>query len=776
MKARPVITSLLASAALLAAGAAPALAKDDASTAAPAGTRGGYPLPPQAPAGAPNVLLVLTDDVGFGASSTFGGPIPTPNLDRLARQGLTYNQFHTTAMCSPTRAALLTGRNHHAVGMGGITDISLPEAGYNSRIPESAATLADVLRRNGYNTAMFGKHHLTPSAESTAAGPFNRWPTGLGFEYFYGFLGGETDQWKPDLIRGISRVDPPEGMVLDDMLSADAIRWINDQKAVAPDKPFFIYLAPGTAHAPLQAPPEWMEKFKGKFDGGWDAVRQRTFARQKRDGVIPANAKLTSRPEFIPAWDSLSSARKRIAAREMEVYAAQLANFDEEFGKIVDEIDRLGQRENTLIVFIQGDNGASIEGGPMGTANDVGRLANGIDEPDEYMLSILDQFGGPDVHAHYPEGWAWAMGSPFPLFKRFASHLGGMRNGMVISWPERISDAGAKRSQFSHVIDIFPTVLEAARITPPQQVDGIGQQPVDGISMAYTFAPGAASAPSRHSTQYFELLGNRSIYKDGWLAATLPPPQAFHMAIHSDPVDPNDYDWALYNLDRDFSQSTDVSGKHPDRLADMKRLWQSEAERNNVLPLAGSITYERQFGEKNAFFPPKSTYVYHGKGISVPYAAAPAITSSSFRITAKVTLPSDNVTGVVAASGDKFGGWSFYLKDGRPMVTDAFDRQPRYVYTVGADRKLPAGPVELVYEVAYRRPGPGADVTISANGDVVARGSVGKTIRFVRDFDVGRDTGETVTDHYPGDGLFPGEIEQVKLDLVRLPPAGAQGH
>jgi arylsulfatase len=682
--------------------------------------RGGFPQPPEAPARAPNILLVMTDDVGFGASGTFGGLVPTPNLDALAASGLRYNEFHTTAMCSPSRAALLTGRNHHSVAMGALVDLALPEDGYNARMPKSAATLAEILKENGYNTAMFGKHHDTPTAESSAAGPFDRWPTNLGFEYFYGFIGGETDQWHPDLVRGTSRIKPPAGEVLDKMLADDAIGWIHNQKAAAPDKPFFIYYAPGSTHAPLQAPAEWIEKFRGKFDQGWDKARGEVFARQKAMGIVPADTQLTPRPPFIPAWDSLSADQKRIAAHLMEVYAGELAYQDHEFGELIAELRRMGQLDNTLVIFVEGDNGASSEGGLRGTTNDVGHLVNRLDEPDAWMLEDLAKFGSPDAHNHYPMGWAWAANTPFKYFKRFASHLGGTRNAMVVSWPARIPEHGAVRSQFTHLVDVMPTILDAVGVKAPPVVDGVRQQPIDGASFAYTFAPNGAAAPSRHRVQYFELLGNRAIYQDGWMASTTPPDDVLDTTVHPGHTDPGDYKWELYDLQHDFSQARDLAQIRPDRLKALQALWAQEARRNHVLPLNNRVSPERNAAEQRAFFPPRPRYEYWGKDVEVFWPAPPPITSHSFVLTADVVVPS--------------------------------------------------GPAKVSYEVSYRRPGPGADVTVRVDGRTVATGFVPRTVNVIRNFDVGHDSSAVIADAYAGDGAFPGAIEKVEVDLTDVSP------
>ncbi|MGH6781064.1 MAG: arylsulfatase, partial [Sphingomonadaceae bacterium] len=479
------------------------------------------PKPVRAPAGAPNVLLILTDDVGFAAASTFGGPVPTPSLDRLAARGLIYNRFHTTAMCSPTRASLLTGRNHHAVATGLITDLATGFPGYWATIPRSAATVAEILRQNGWNTGFFGKHHNVPGALTSAAGPFDLWPTGLGFEYFYGFVGGDTNQWRPKLYRGTTPVEHRHhpDRTLDSDLSTDLIHWIHNQQAAAPDKPFFAYLAPGSAHAPHQAPADWIARFKGKFDQGWDRLREESFARQKALGIIPADTALTPRPEAVPAWDSLSPDERRVHARMMEVYAGMLAYQDAEIGRVLAELDRMGEAENTLVLFIEGDNGASAEGGPEGDSNEIGVLANGVREDTGWLLKLMPEMGGPESYQIFSAGWAWATNAPFAWTKQVASHLGGIRNGLVVSWPKGIAARGI-RSQFSHVTDIMPTILDATGVAMPRAVNGAEQQRVDGVSLTYSFAD--ADAPERHRTQYFELMGNRGIYADGWFANTTP--------------------------------------------------------------------------------------------------------------------------------------------------------------------------------------------------------------------------------------------------------------
>ena len=728
-----------------------------------------FPQPVKAPAGAPNVLLVMTDDVGFASSSTFGGVIPTPALDQLAAHGLRFNRFHTTAMCSPTRAALLTGRNHHAVATGTVVDMTTGFPGYNGEIPRSAATIAEILRLNGYNTAMFGKHHNVPYSQMSTAGPFDLWPTGLGFEYFFGFLGGDTNQYQPRLYRGISPLDTQatmQGRLLDKVLADDAIHWLHNQKAAAPDKPFFVYLAPGTAHAPHQAPADWIERFKGRFDGGWDRLRETIFAQQKQQGVIPQNAELTPRPALIPAWDSLPPEQRRVQARMMEVYAAMLAYQDAQIGRVVDELQRMGQLDNTLVIFVEGDNGASGEGGVNGTMNELGRFANGVRSTPELMGGAMAQMGGPKSYQLYSAGWAWAMDTPYQWTKQIASHLGGSRNGLVVSWPRRIKAQGELRPQFHHIIDLMPTVLDAAGVKMPRVVNGARQQRVDGISMTYTFD--SATAPDRRTTQYFEMLGNRAIYHDGWLASTTPPGGPWQ-ADGAQPLEPGDYHWELYNLNNDFSQAHDLAASEPERLQAMRQLWLREAERNNVLPIDSRNGKARALAGRAAQVPRSNSFIYWGADISVAQRSAPQFAGRSFSITADVVLPA-NASGVIVANGSWFGGWSFYLDKGRVVAHEALSQHDDQQYRVASTETLPAGPVTLRYDFdAEGGYGAAGVLRISANGREIARGRIERTLLVVaglgETFDIGIDTGAPVVDAYKDEGRFNGEIRKVQVDL-----------
>lgn len=724
------------------------------------------PRPTRAPENAPNVLLVMTDDVGFAAASTFGGPIPTPNLDRLAASGLRYNRFHTAAICSPTRAALLTGRNPHAVSAGTITDLATAHPGYWSRLPRSAATIAEVLRLNGYNTAMFGKHHNAPNSELSAAGPFDHWPTGLGFEYFYGFVGGDVDQWRPRLFRGTWPAEPRYNSdptyILDRDLADEALAWIRDQKAAAPDKPFFVYFAPGSAHAPHQAPREWIDRFRGRFDQGWDRLREESLARQKKLGIVPKDTKLTPRPAAIPAWSSLGPVEKRVHARMMEVYAGMLAHQDHQFGRILAELERMGEADDTFVIFIEGDNGSSAEGGLTGNVNEIGALVNGVKPGSEWLLSIAEELGGPNTYGHFAAGWAWATNAPFQWTKQVASHFGATRNGLVISWPRRIRTPGL-RSQFHFVADVMPTILEAIGLQAPAVANGVRQQPVDGISMIYTFD--APDAPDRRHTQYFEQLGNRAIYHDGWLANTMPQRMPWETDVPAG--SPEHYRWELYDVRRDFSQSRDLSASNPQKLRELQALFDEEARRNHVFPLDDRMGHDR--GRSDPGYDPKrKRFVYWAKDVSVHKNAAPPTVARSFSVTAEVIVPEAGGAGALVATGSRFGGWSFQLEDGRPVLHYAVSQHPGDQFRVTSNTAVQPGPATLRFDFDYDGGGirRGGLARISIDGESVASGRIDRT--FVvsagigETFDIGRDTGVPVC---LGSGPFNGEVRKVEVEL-----------
>jgi len=735
-----------------------------------------WPQLPHAAPGSPNVLLIMTDDMGFGATDAFGGPVPTPNLDRLAAHGLRYNEFHTTAICSSTRAALLTGRNHHAVATGYLADEPEGYPGYWSIIPRSAATIGRVMKGYGYNTAFFGKHHNVPFWNQSAAGPFDLWPTGLGFEYFYGFVGGDVDQWRPNLFRGTERVDENPSdptQTLDHALADDAIRWIHNQKAAAPDKPFFIYYATGSTHAPHQAPADWIARFKGQFDQGWDVMRQQTFARQKAAGVIPTDAVLTPRPAQLPAWDSLSADQKRAFARMMEVYAGELAYEDAQVGRVLDELQRMGQLDNTLVFFIEGDNGASGEGGPGGMLNELGTLQNHVTDPPEKMAAAMPEMGTGHTYQNYPAAWAWAMNTPFQWMKQVASHLGGVRDGLIVSWPGHIPDPGGFRSQYSHVVDIYPTILEAAGVRAPTIVDGVRQQPVDGVSLLYSLDhPGA---PARHNTQYYEMSGDRAIYHDGWLANTTPQRRPWEEAAPGD--DPTQYRWELYDLAHDYSQSRDLAAQDPAKLKELQALFGVEARRNNVYPLDSRFTARAIDMIRRGGGPGRTDFVYWGADTRVSQSAAPQLGGRSFTLTANVRVNAA-ASGVLAATGSWFGGWSFYLDHGRPVAVESASTGAEDQFRVEAQAPVPAGDVTIRYEFTpdSAQPMAGGAVSIFVNGAQVANGHFGRTIRVTagigETFDIGRDTGEPVTGAYQNEGVFQGQIDRLE---VKLGPPGAPG-
>lgn len=729
-----------------------------------------FPKDMKAPEDAPNVLLIMTDDVGFSAASTFGGPVPTPNLDKLANNGLIYNRFHTTAMCSPTRAALMTGRNPHMVGSGLVTNLLTGFPGYNGQIPKSAATIGRILTGNGFNTSFFGKHHNVPAWQCSAAGPFDLWPTGLGFEYFYGFLDGDTDQFSPKMYRGIQPVEDAtlgqEDYILDRDLANEAIKWIHNQKAAAPNKPFFIWYTPGTAHAPHQAPKQWIERFKGKFDQGWDRLREEIFERQLASGLIPTNTKLTDRPDVIPAWESLSTDQKRISSRFMEVFAATLAHQDSQVGRIFNELERMGIKDNTLIIFIQGDNGGSAEGAVHGTMNEIGHLANNITETEEWFLSALDDMGGPQSYQTYPTGWAWAVDTPFQWTKIVGSHFGGTRNGLVVSWPKGISTRGEIRSQFHHVIDIMPTILEACGVSAPDVVDGIRQQRIDGISMLPTFND--ANAEEKRTTQYFELLCNRAIYHDGWIANTTPkvPPWQQKGPEGS----PLDYQWELYNLDEDYSQAVNLATQHPGKLKELRNLWWQEAERNNVLPLDDRRGLKRAISQRLRKYPSRrDKYEYWGNGISVSSAQAAPLAICDFTIDAEITVPDEGAHGVLLASGSWFGGWCFYFDKGKAIVHHAFSQQPADQFEIASETVLLPGDNRILFAFKYDGGGTskGGEMQILLHDEIIAQGRIERQITVTsglgETFDIGRDTGVTVVEEGAGTKQFNGKIHKVEV-------------
>lgn len=721
------------------------------------------PFTLRGPEGAPNVLVVLLDDQGYGQSSTFGGLIPTPTLDRLAAGGLRYTRFHVTALCSPTRAALLTGRNHHAVGMGTITNWSTDYPGYNANIPKSAAMVSQVLQENGYATAAFGKWHLMPERENTPTGPFDHWPTHQGFDYYYGYLDGETNQWHPELTLGTEPVEmlPPPGREGDYTLNEDlankAVTWIKAEESLAPGKPFFMYYAPGASHAPLHAPKAWIDKFKGQFDMGWDRYREIVLERQKKLGVIPQNTKLTPRPASIPAWDSLTPDQKKVDARLMEVYAGFTAQSDHEIGRVIDAIAETGQLENTLIVYIAGDNGASMEGGLYGTSNLMAQV-NGIPDDSAATLAHLDELGGPHTMPHYPVGWAWAGNAPFQWGKRIASHLGGTRDPMVVYWPKRIRDAGGIRTQYEHVIDVAPTILEAAGIPEPVDVNGVKQQRVDGASMLSTFA--SPNAPETRTQQYFEMMGNRAMYSDGWIASARSG--VLPWVYGSAPDTMQQQPWELYNLATDYSETDNLAKQYPDKLKELQTLFDQAAKQNNVYPLdpREGGRQERPTGKHFTF--------YTGTG-HLYVSLTPAFENHSHTITAQVDIPAGGASGVLLADGAESGGFSLFLDYGKPTYT--YNYFGRRITTIADADPLPPGPATIVLRFAYDGGGngKGAQATLLVNDRKVAESRIPETVpvafSFEDTFDVGEDSASPVGD-YKSPFPFTGVIRRVDFDIL----------
>jgi arylsulfatase A-like enzyme len=729
-----------------------------------------FPQEVNAPKGAPNILLILTDDVGFGASSTFGGPVPTPTMDRLARDGLRYTQFHTTALCSPTRASLLTGRNHHSAATGIIMEGGTGFPGYNTLMPKSVGTFSEVLRQSGYNTAWYGKNHNIPDWHNSQAGPFDLWPTGLGFEYFYGFIGGDTSQWAPAIFENIKPIEPPhddKDYFFEKDMADKAIERIRLLNALAPDKPWVTYYAPGTAHAPHHAPKDWIAKFKGQFDQGWDKAREETLARQKAQGVVPQDTQLTERSEGIPAWDSLDADHKRVAAHMMEVYAAALSYCDSQMGRVVDAIADMGKLDNTLIIYIQGDNGASAEGGPQGLLNEMS-FFNAIPEDFSEVMRRMDELGGPTTFNHYPIGWAHAMDTPFQWTKQIASHFGGTRNGMVISWPDRIKDKGGIRTQFHHVIDIAPTILEVAGLQMPAMLNGVPQKPIEGVSMVYSFDDPKAASTRR--TQYFEMFANRAIYNDGWVAATTPPlaPWASGKTI---PVD--DYKWELYDITKDFSQANNLAAKEPQKLREMQELFWIEAARHNVLPLDNSKLERMNVDNRPSLTRGRGLFTYYPGMTRIPEGSAPSILNKSFKIGAELTIPAAGAEGVLVTQGGRFNGWGLYVLAGKPVFH--YNTVGVFRYTVAAPDQLSAGNHTIVLDFTYDGGGLGKPGTakLLVDGKQVAEGRIERTIAFRisadETLDIGEDTGTPVSEDYHVPFRFTGDLKKLSIQLTDAP-------
>ena len=730
----------------------------------------------KAPAGAPNVLLVMLDDMGFGMSGAFGGPIHMPTVERLADNGLRYNHFHTTALCSPTRAALLSGRNHHMNNMGAITEISTAFPGNTGSRPNNVAPLAEMLRLNGYSTGFFGKNHETAAWEVSPSGPTDRWPTRSGFDKFYGFIGGETNQWAPLLYDGLTQVElrkDPNYHFMTDMTN-QAIHWMRYQKSLTPDKPFFMYFAPGATHAPHHVPKEWIAKYKGQFDGGWDQLREETLARQIKLGVVPQGTKLAPKPEAIKDWDKLSDDEKKLFSRQMEIYAGFGEYADTEIGRLVQALEQTGQMDNTLVFYIIGDNGTSAEGGMNGVFNEMSYF-NGVHETVQDILKRFDDLGGPQSYPHMAAGWAVAGDTPFTWTKQVASSFGGTRNGMVAHWPKRITAKGEVRTQFHHVIDIAPTILEATELPEPKVVNGTPQEPIEGVSMVYTFAKPMAN--SRHLVQYFEILGNRAIYSDGWLAGT----------VHRAPWEPKprtalaDDKWELYDTRTDFSLVNNLAAKNLPKLKELQALFLKEAIKYHVLPIDDRVL-ERMIpamaGRPDLMGARTSLTLYEGMtGMSENVFIN--LKNKSHTISADVEIPQGGANGVILAQAGRFGGWSLYMKDGKPTYTYNFLGLQRF--NIAAAQPLPAGKATIRYEFASDGPGMGKGGigTILVNGQKVAEGRIEHTqcCFFSADegADVGMDDGTPVTEDYKeGNNKFTGRINSVTIDTKEMKAASAE--
>jgi arylsulfatase len=722
----------------------------------------------KAPSGAPNVLIILIDDAGFGQWGTFGGQVPTPNLDRLAKMGLRYTRFHTTALCSPTRAAMLTGRNHHSAGTGVITEQGDGYPGYSGQIPKSAAMFAEVLRQGGYSTAFIGKNHNIPDWETSISGPFDRWPNLQGFDYFYGFVGGEMDQWQPVLYRGNTpvRMEVPRGKeghyTLNDSLADDTIRYIRQEKSATPDRPFFVYYAPGATHAPHHVPKEWIAKFKGQFNQGWDTYREETYQRQVKLGVIPPDAKLTTRPAEIPAWDSLSPDAKRVAERLMEVFAAYTAQTDYEVGRVFDALEEIGQMHNTLIFWEIGDNGASMEGTLSGCFNELATL-QGVEEDPAFLLKHIDELGSAKASNHIPVGWAWAVNAPFQWGKQVASHFGGTRNPLVVAWPDQIKDAGGIRTQFHHVIDISPTILEAAHLPQPVEVNGVKQKPIEGVSMMYSFDD--PKATGTRQVQYFEMFANRALYKDGWIATARHGRLPWQTVGSVGRFDKDK--WELYNLAEDFSEANDLAAKYPDKLKELQDAFWVEAEKYNVLPLDDRFTERGDPSLRPSLIAGRTDFTYYPGAVRIPESSAANTKNVSHTITATVEVPQGGADGVLVAEGGAAGGYVLYVKDGRPVYEYNYAAHERY--KVAASERLAAGPA--VIRVDFKSDGgvgKGGSVALFINDKRVGSGRVDKTIlaRFGNEtFDVGMDEGSPVSEAYQPPFAYVGAIKKIEINI-----------
>jgi len=737
------------------------------------------------PKGAPNVLLIMTDDAGFGAPSTFGGMIPTPNMDRIANEGLRYTNFHSTALCSPTRAAIITGRNHHSVGFGVVAEMATGYPGYDSFIGKDAATIGEILKENGYRTSWFGKDHNTPSFEASQAGPFDQWPTGMGFDYFYGFVGGDSSQWQPNLFRNTTAIYPYVGKPGWNLITAmadDTIQWMNRINDLNPEQPFFVYYVPGATHAPHHPTPEWIKKISDMhlFDKGWNAVRDQIFANQKRLGVIPQDAKLTPWPhDLLKNWDELTADEKKLFIRQADVYGAYLAYTDYEIGRVIQAVQNMGKLDNTMIIYIGGDNGASAEGTLLGTPNEVASL-QGVETPVADQLRFYDVWGSDLTYPHYAVGWAWALDTPFSWTKQIASHFGGTKQGMAISWPARITDKGGIRNQFHHVIDIVPTILEATGIRAPDVVNGVAQKPIEGVSMLSTFDKANAGAPSTHHTQYFEMMSDRALYQDGWIASTkvIRPPWNTAGAVNQNPAE--NATWELYDLRKDWTQYDDVAAKYPEKLNALQQLFWVEAAKYQVLPLDASAA-ARFAATRPSLSAGRTEFTYSGEMTGTPMGDAPSILNTSYTITAEVEIPQSGAEGMLVTQGGRFGGYGFYLLKGKPVfLYNLFDlNRVRWE----GPQALSPGKHTLEFDFKYdglalatlafnnvSGIGRGGTGVLKVDGKEVATQKMEHTIPIImqwdENFDVGADTGTGVDDQdYQVPFRFTGKLDKLTLKI-----------
>jgi arylsulfatase len=749
-----------------------------------------WPMRVVPPKGAPNILLVMTDDTGFGVSSTFGGIIPSPTLDRIAADGLRYTNFNSTALCSPSRAALITGRNHHSMGFGVVAEQSTGYPGYNSVMTRDKATIGRILKDNGYWTSWFGKDHNTPEFQASQAGPFDQWPTGMGFDYFYGFVGGDANQWQPNLFRNTTAIYPYVGHPGWNLITAeadDAITYLHRITAINSEQPFFIYYVPGAMHSPHDPTPEWIKKISDMhlFDEGWNKLRDTIFANQKRLGVIPQDGQLTPWPDFLKQWDQLTDEEKKLFIRQADVFAAYWAYSDHEIGRVIDEIEKMGKLDNTLVIYIAGDNGNSAEGTLVGTPNEVASL-NGVELPVDVQMKFYDVWGSDQTYAHMAVPWSWAFDTPFSWTKQIASHFGGTRQGMAISWPAVIKDNGGIRNQFTHLIDIVPTLLEATKIKAPDTVDGIKQAPIEGTSFMYTFDKANADAPSRHTTQYFEMMGDHAIYHDGWIASTkvMRKPWDLAGAVSQDPAS---FPYELYDLSKDWTQDDDVAAKYPDKVKEMDKLFWDEAAKYQVLPLDASVA-TRVVSPRPSLAAGRTEFSWSGEITGTPNGDAPNILDASYTFTAEVDIPQGGAEGMIVTQGGRFGGYGFYVLKGKPVFLYNFFDVQRTRWE-GPDALSP-GKHTLEFDFKYDGLGMGTLAfnnvsgigrggigVLKVDGNEVARQSMEHTIPLVmqwdENFDIGADTGTPVSDDYQVPFRFTGTLEKLtlKIDRPQLSPA-----